>query len=262
MQEGKALHRALQVNRWLAPSAAAIAFMVLSPGNVFGIATVDHQLRPAEQLDPFFSLVRNGYALCYGSCAEPYGIDDLRIYRALIGVRGGRFALWAAWEACAHRLFRRDDLHLRVCVQPFRFPLSFGLEPGMRRDAATGFPPGCVAGLTALAVLQGRGVACSLRREVTDREAFPLVACTVSLDLIFLTVEGVRSDDGFDLREVESGLSIDGLVELRTGYRLDTGEVRCGVGCRRRGIIVTARWAHHPVLGRSVSLGVGCIWPR
>jgi hypothetical protein len=265
MQKGKALHCALPL-KVMVRSWGAIFIMIasLAPGSALGIKIVDHPLRPMSHLDPFVSLVSGVYMLCYSSCAEPYGIDDLHIYRALLGARTERFALWAAWDECGHPLYRLDELRLRICMEASRLPVSMALEPALRREAVKGFPARNSAGIAAVVILCRRGIACSLKREFAGQggESPVLLACSARLDRLSITAAGCLTGGGFDIRETEAELSIDGIITLWTGYHLDAKEIRCGIGCRRRGILVTACWAHHPALGRTISLGVGYVWPR
>jgi hypothetical protein len=265
VQKGKALHSALPLNAAVRQRIAGIIVIsFLLPWNALGMAARGHPLRPGDHLDPFVSLVRGVYALCYSSCARPYGIDDLLTYRALVGARIERLALWAQWEACAHPFYRLDELRIRICLQPFDLPVSVVLEPVLLREAVEGFPTTHSTGLAAVFALNLTNLAFSLRREVVGRAATSstLVACSARIDRLSLTVAGCGGSGGYSFIDVEGELSIDRLIFFRTGYRLDTEEIRCGLGCRRGRILVTALWAHHPALGRTISLGVGYVWPR
>jgi hypothetical protein len=265
VQKGKALHCALPLNALYRPGTAVIVVIsLLLSGNAPGMAVRGQPPRPGGYLDPFFSLVRDRYALCYSSCAEPYGIDDLRFYQVLVGTRIERFALWVLWDARAHPLYRLDELRLRVCLRPFGLSASIALEPLLWREAVKGFPSAHSAGFAAALVLSRTNLACSLRREFAGRsESSPtLVACSARVHRFSLTAVGCVADEEIFLLDVEGELSIGGLISFRTGYRLDTEEIRCGLGCRRERMLVTALWAHHPALGRTISLGVGYVWPR
>jgi hypothetical protein len=264
MQKGEALHRALPLemrNRsWI---VAIIVIVSLVSADAFGIGAQGQPLRPGGYLDPFVSLVRGGYVLCHSSCAERYGIDDLHTYRVLFGARIERFALWAVWDACAHPLYRGDEIRLRICSTPFRLPASIALEPALWREAVKGFPAGYSTGLAAVIIFHGRGLAFSVRRRIAGQvNGRDLIACSARIDRLSLVAEGCWNGGRGSLVEVEGELALDGLISLRTGYRLDTGEIRCGFGCRGGGILVTLLWSHHPVLGRTLSLGVGYVWPR
>ena len=265
MQKGEALHRALPLRmRNQAWIASIIMIAALTSGNALGIGALGHPLRPRGYLDPFVSLVQGGYVLCYSACAEQYGIDDLHTYRTLLGARIERFALWTVWDACTHPLYRLDELRLRICLEPLRLPASIALEPALRREAVKGFPAGHSAGLAAVIILHRTGLAFSVRRQVAGRtKGNPaVIACSVCLDRISIAAAGCGTVRGISLLEVEGELSLDGFISLRTGYRLDTEEIRCGLGCRKGRILVTALWSHHPALGRTISLGVGFVWPR
>jgi len=244
--------------------AALIVIMTFASGNALGIGAQGYPLRPRGYLDPFVSLVRGGYVLCYSSCAEPYGIDDLHTYRTLIGARIERFALWAVWDACAHPLYRLDELRLRICSGPLPLPVMIVLEPALRREAVKGFTAGHSAGLAAVIILCRAGPAFSVRAQIAGRTKVnsPVIACSANLDRLSLAAAGYGTGRGISLLEVEGELALDGFISLRTGYRLDTEEIRCGLGCRRGRILVTALWSHHPALGRTISLGVGYVWPR
>ncbi len=265
MQKGKALYRALSLNAVRRPKRTFIVVIsLLMSGNTAGMAVRGQTPRPGDYLDPFVSLARGRYALGYSSRAEPYGIDDLRVYRALGGIRFERFALWALWDACAHPLYRLDELRLRVCLRPFGLPASIAMEPLMWREAVKGFPAAHSAGISFALILHRADLAFSLRREVAGRSGVgsTLIACSARVDRLTMTAAGSCGDGALSLLDVEGELSIDRLMSLRTGYRLDTEEIRCSLGCRKGRIIVTALWAHHPVLGRTISLGVGYLWQR
>ena len=264
MQEGEALHRALPLKmRDRASIAAIILITALVSGNALGMGGQGHPLRPREYLDPFVSLVRGGYVLCYSSCAQPYGIDDLHAYRALLGARIDRFAFWAIWDACAHSLYRLDELRLRICVGSLRLPASIALEPSLRREVVKGFPAGHSTGIAAIVILHRTGLAFSVKRRIAGRtNGSAMIACSVRLDRLSLSAAGWGNGKGISLGEVEGEFVLERFMSIRTGYRLDTEEIRCGLGCRKGGILVTALWSHHPVLGRTVSLGVGYVWPR
>jgi len=265
MQEGKTMHRALPMSRRIRSSAASVlAVMAFASGAAFGVPDGGRLRMPLESLDPFASLVWGAYTLCYSSCAEPYGMDELRTYRGLLGTRGGRYAFWAVWDACVHRLYRRDELRARICLDPFRLPLSVGLEQVLGREAVSGFPARLSAGFSAFVVIRRGGIACSMKREIDGwmGRGEALIACSVSLDRLTLAAAGCLDGGAFDMREVRGELSAGGIISIETGYRLDTGEVRWGVVCTGGRVLASASWAHHPVLGRTVFLGAGCVWPR
>ncbi len=265
MQKGKALHRAPPLNRptrsWI---AAIFVISVLLPGNAPGMNLRGLPPRPRDYIDPFSPIVPDRYALCYSSCQEPYGIEDLRIYRVLVGGRIERFALWSLWDAIDHPLYRLDMIRLRVCLQPFGLPAAIALEPWLRRESVKGFPAAPSAGSAAALLLCRRDVAVLLWKEVVGRggAGSALISCSVSIERIFLTAACRRREGSFSLVDTSGEISIDRSVSMLTGYRLDTGEIRFGLACRRGRIIVTALWAHHPVLGGTISLGVGCLWRR
>jgi len=262
MQKGEALHRTLPFEMrdrsWI---AAIIMIASLVSVDAFGTGTRGHP--PWGYLDPFASLVRGTYLLCHSSCAERYEIDDLHTYRVLLGARVERFALWAVWDACAHPLFRGDEIRLRICSTPLRFPASIALEPALGREAVKGFPAEYSSGLAAVVIFHVRGLAFSVRRRIAGRvDGRYLIACSARLERLSLAAEGCWNGEGLSLIEVEGELALDGLIFLRTGFRLDTEEILCGFGCRGGGILVTLLWSHHPVLGRTLSLGVGYVWSR
>ncbi len=265
MQKGKTMHRALPLRPGRLPGAALVfAAASIVCGNALAVRIGDGPRGPSGHLDPFLPLVAGRYALCYSSGREPYGIEGLRAYRLLLGARTERLALWVEWDVIAHTLYRLDELRLRMGVGPFLLPLSIVLEPVVRRESVRGFPAGYSAGLAAVLVARRAGVGCSLKREISGwGGACPILAeCRVGLDRLSFTTAVYLQDGGIDLRELEGEFSIEGVATLRTGYRFYTGEVLCGIGCRRRGILFTALWEHHPVLGRTVSIGMGYVWAR
>ena len=263
MQKGKALHRALPL---IPPNGVVITAIFLISlclsEEVPGMSLRGLPPDPRRYIDPCAPLVRGRYALCFSSCSEPYGIGDLRIYRALAGMRAGGSALWALWDACSHPLYRLDGLGLRACLRPFGLPASIALEPRLRREAVKGFPPAYTAGCGAALVLSGRDVACLLKRGIMGMEGsnFTLLSISVRVDGFSLTAACRSLKGSVSLVDVVGGVSFDGIASMRTGYRPDTGEIRFGLDCRRGRIVVKALWAHHPVLGRTISLGVGCLW--
>jgi len=259
------MHRTLPLSPKHRLSAVLIAAAVsVMSGDALAVRVGGGSLGPLEHLDPFVPLVGGGYALCYGSCAEPYGIDDLRQYRSVLGARIGRIAVWARWDALAHDLYRLDEMRVRFGVEPFPLPLSIALEPILRREKVSGYPAGYATGLAAVLAAGKRRIACSLAGEIPEGgKACPvLLSCRAGLDRLSFTAAVSLRDGRVEFREVEGELSIEGIATLRTGYRLYTGEVLCGIGLRRRSILVTATWEHHPVLGGTLSLGVGCVWAR
>jgi len=265
VQEGETVRRALPLSRRHRLSVAlvvAAAFVVWGDAPAVQVGGVPPG--PSGHLDPFVPLVGGEYALCHSSCGAPYGIDDLRAYKSLLGARAERFALWAVWDALVHDLYRLDELRVMFGVEPFRSELSIVLEPVLRREAVSGFTAEYSAGFAAVLVAGWRGLAFSLAGEVSEWRGtgMVLVASRAGLDPLSFTAAVCVRDGGVELREVEGELSIEGVVTLRTGYRLRTGDIRCGIGCRRKSILVTARWEHHPVLGGTVYIGMGYVWPR
>ena len=265
MQEGEALHRAIPLRMrdrvWIA--AITLAMSIVS-GNTVQAGIRGQPVRPGGYLDPFHSLVRGEYVLCYSSCAEPYGIDELHTYRSLLGARVEGFALWAVWDACAHPFYRLDELRMRICSEPFRIPASIALEHALRREAVKDFPTSHSTGIAVVIILERAGFAFSVRSQIAGGtgEIPTLIACSSRFDRFSITAVGWGKSEGLSLIIVEGELSLDGFVSFRTGYRLDTDEIRCGLGCRREGVLVTALWSHHPALGRTVTLGVGYVWSR
>ena len=264
MQEGEALYRALSLKMSSRVSLAVIVIAALTAFEAAGMEIRGNPIRPEAYLDPFAPLVKGGYLLCCGSRREPYGIEDLSAYRAQLGVRSERFALWAIWDAVTQTLYRLDELKLRIGAGRCVLPLSIFIEPMLRREVVKGCPAERSACVAAAVVFQHAGLACSLRSVLhggTGRENLQ-VACSARLDPLSIALSGCGTERGYFLDGVEGQLSIGEPVSLGAAYRLDTCEISFGVSCRRSGLLLTAFWSHHPVLGRTTCLGVGYLWRR
>lgn len=264
MQERETLYRALPLRMWIRALVVAVIVISAASSDLLSTKRVESPLWPLEYLDPFVSVVRGRYLLCHSACSNPYGIDDLRAYHATLGGRFEHFALWTLWKTYSHPLYRLDELRMRVCAGPFRFPISIVLEPLLRLEAVKGFPAGHTGCLLTAVVLQRAGFAFSMRKQLIGRtlESSTLITCSVKVDRFSIVVAGREMGGEPSLLDVEGELTLGGSVALRSGYRLHTDEIRCGMICRGKGILVSALWRHHPVLGRTVVLGVGCVWER
>lgn len=263
MQEGEALHSSPAVKMVVRVRIAlfVVTVLIASPD---GAGSGGNPIPPGAYLDPFVSLVAGEYLLCYSSYAELYGIDGLHAHSAMLGTRIERFAIWVLWEVCTHSLYRMDELRVRLCSERLGLPLSIVLEPAMRRERVKGFPAGNSPRLSAAVILETAGLSFSIYRKFTGEMgvASTLVACSVSIDGFAITAAGHVMDRRLSLLDMEGRLMLGGAMSLRSGYRLDTDEIRCGLECRRGGLLVSVLWSHHPILGRTVTLGVGHVWTR
>jgi hypothetical protein len=219
---------------------------------------------PRERVGPFDRSLKGGYIACLTSYANPYGIEDLRLFHAALGVRRERLGLLLSWAGLTHPLYRGDRLAARIGRTLSPLPLALAVQCAIERSAVTGYPAVYSAGFEAAAVAMGPRWALTLGIvPARDAQAVPVAfGCSADLGPLAVVLSGRAVRAGICDPRAAVGLSLDETSSLSIGYRVETDELCYGLVCRRQKIFVTVGWRDHPVLGRTGAVGVGWIWPR
>ena len=201
------------------------------------------------------------------SWCRPYALEDLTVSYLTAGYHCPRRALWLGWHLFHHPLYREDRLTMKASQRLLSghlllFCRSSGLFTRVRgfRSKAS-----FEASFALFFISEGfllAGIENHFIGHGRENHGDWLFAASAHIGPLMLVVNrDLAGGSNANTRiGIEAGLG-DGL-SLLSGYRLATDEISGGVLYTGRRLLVGISWSHHPVLGRTVSLGIGGVWLR
>lgn len=204
------------------------------------------------------------------SIEEPYLIPGLSRSVAECAGRGGPWQARLRWVRLAAPRYAEDAFEYDAGCALAAGCLHLHLVGRLQRGAAEGFAAqsgGRLGGALALdphAALTLRAQALAPPGAGSIADGMRRVPWTVSAGLfgpgiaVLAVLDGTRHHGRF----LRAGLLLDGPSGacFLCGFRFDTSEISAGVMRRGRPLAVLA-WRMHPVLGTSVSAGIGVMLP-
>ncbi|MDZ7860202.1 MAG: hypothetical protein U5O15_05990 [Candidatus Krumholzibacteriota bacterium] len=199
------------------------------------------------------------------SVSNPYSIKGLTDSFLLTGIHNGSNDLWISWSLLNHDLYREDRVRIRWIRRIARCGIKLGLAPGFRGKRVAGFNYETEKTIGVSASynwrnLLGLGVKGNLHNfDCYDNEKvkFMVSISDPPISLLFNYVVLRRNDDNF-LIGLEVNLSCNFCI--LSGYDENTNEISTGLVYRRNYWYFGVTWNNHPVLGSTISAGVGVLW--
>lgn len=219
---------------------------------------------PREYIGPFDRAIDGRYFACHSMYANPYGLEDLRLYQVRLGARFERLGLGLDWIALSHPLYRGDRAAVRIGSVISVIPIAIVVEPAIERKSVYGFPAEYASRFDAAAVVSQSAWAFALGSAAPRTRDGTLIAFACSADLgpFAFALNGRAAAHGISGLRAAVRLSLDEAITLSAGYRTDTDELCWGLTGRHQGLLVTFGWSDHPALGSTVAAGLGWVWPR
>jgi len=199
------------------------------------------------------------------SLSNPYSIKGLTDSFLLTGIHNGSNDLWISWSLLNHDLYREDRVRLSWTGRMARSGIKLGLAPGFIGKGVAGFnyETERTIGISVSYSWRKR-FRLGIRGDLYDLDfydyeevKFMVSICDPPVSLLFNYVVPRRNDDNF-LIGLEVNLS--GNFCLLSGYDENTNEISTGLVYRRNNWYFGITWNNHPVLGSTMSAGVGVLW--
>ena len=259
---------------WRGPLAVFGLFMLLlgsGPGRCEGIpglppwvAARGGAVEPVEYigaLDPFQG---GAYTGLVASGSRPYGIGDLDAYHLMFCVRGAGWGISAEWETLQYPHYISDRVVAGAGVESILPRMSVALESVFRRDGVGGFPKLSRWRIDGTVLIGGRSFMIAVSCPITGDRGGRIVSlgCSAGSKIVTLTFNiDLIEDRWLDPR---SGFRVMFCpsASFMAGYRFETDEISFGLESRCARIMIVLSWSHHPVMGQTISLGVGRLWLR
>ena len=272
MQKGKKVH----CGGWRPVAACCLAmFAVVMCGSASGQTAMPRcfPLRLSEiapDADP--ACVRLGdvaagkrLAGFISTVSNPYLLEGLVASRLCAGCEAPHCSVWFEWSHRGHALYREDRL---AAAFGFDLPLEgcrFAVVPAVEQREVKGFRAARARSCRVTASYEYGGRVCvgfarsayeSIPGAASPSGAFLLCragALSVALD---------RSASAY--HAADARLSVEAQCaarcSVRFGYRWGTEELSSGLVVVLAPMIVDCSWSQHPVLGSSLSVGIGRFW--
>ena len=235
------------------PECFAVRFSEVAPDADPGCVRW-RDLDAGERLAGFVSTVSN-----------PYLLDGLVASRLSAGCEAKRYSAWLEWSHLGHSLYREDHLEM---ILGFSLPLEgcrFAIVPAVEQREVRGLG---AARAHSCRVIASYGYAGCVSVGFA-RSAYESVPGAAPSSGAFLLCRAGSLALALDRSapascEAETRLSIEARCaarcSVRFGYRWGTEELSGGLVVPLASVIVDCAWSQHPVLGSSLSIGIGRFW--
>jgi len=201
------------------------------------------------------------------SISNPYSIDGISDSFLKTGICTRNNNLWVSWSLLHYDLYSENHVKFSWIRKILGCGIAAGIAPGFKGKRVKGFEYETTVTVKALISFswkelflygfEGIIYDSDLSTDQTAKFKFSIIDYPLSLLVNYAVFR--RNDNDFILG-AEANLSSD--LSLLSGYGFNTNEISSGLVYQRNNRYFGFSWNHHPVLGSTLSAGIGMLWIR
>ncbi|MCD6380022.1 hypothetical protein J7M07_06230 [bacterium] len=201
------------------------------------------------------------------SVSNPYSINGITDSFLKIGFRNSNNNLWVSWSLLHYDLYREDRVKIQWIREIARSGLSLGISPAFGGRKVTGFEYETDGTVKTSISFDWKKIFTSGFEGIIydpDFSADEVAKFMFSINdfplSLLVNYSVLRRNENEFLMGAEANLSSD--FCLLSGYGFNTNEISSGLVYQRNNWYFGFSWNHHPVLGSTLSAGIGVLWIR
>jgi hypothetical protein len=201
------------------------------------------------------------------SVSNPYSINGITDSFLKTGFRNSNNSLWVSWSLLHHDLYREDRVKIHWIREIGGSGFSVGISPAFGGRKVTGFEYEKDGTVKISISFDWKEVFISGFERViydpdfsTDEVAKFMFSINDFPLSLLVNYSVLRRNENQLLMGAEANLSND--LCLLSGYGFNTNEISSGLVYQRNNWYFGLSWNHHPVLGSTLSAGIGMLWMR